>query len=353
MTYEELLKIGLGAVPAGYDTSENSFIHQAVSAAAIMAHEILIRLEYVESMQWSDNWSGDILDRRVYDATGLVRRPATRAAGKVKIILAKDAFVTPDNLRLEYNGFIFSAVYSDQVKANVETEIPFECETPGNIGPVPADSLRPVPPSELRITSIRHEALIPGADKESDTSLKMRYREFYTDHAVTNNPAQFRQWALEVPGVGQARVLRASAKPGCVTVYILTSDYGLPTKELLDKVEANILKNCGFDIYELVVASPKPKEIKIRVRGKLAPNVATSEAQEALQAAVKEYLTFYPDPNYVMHSLYKYELASAIQKAGVLDNLIEVVDIDNPGAISWTFEDSELAVVKISEVTNE
>lgn len=353
MTYEELLKIGLGAVPVGYDTSENSFIHQAVSAAAVIGHELFIRLSHVEDMQWLDNWSGEVLDRRVYDATGLTRRPPVRAQGMVCLTFAADTFVSAENLKLEYNGYIFRPLYADDAKANTPVDMLFEAETPGFIGAVPPNSLRQVQPSTVRLIGLTHDAFSPGADQESDAQLKDRYRAFYTEHAVTNNPAQFKAWALEVPGVSQARVLRAEGTPGVVTIYILGAGYSVPSKELLGQVKQNIESKMGFDVRELRVLAPTPKAVRLHIRCRLVPNVAPDLAQQALQEALDGYLAFTPDPNFIIRKLYKYEFVPVLQKAGVIAELIDIIDVDTPEAVMWEFKDTEVPSIRVSEVTAE
>lgn len=352
MTYEEFLKIGLDAVPAGYDTSENSFIHQAVSAAAIMAHELFIRISLLEEQQWSDNWSGDFLDRQVYDRTGLTRRPATRAKGTVRIKLAASAYISPDDFKLEYGGYTFRPEYGLQVAAEDPVEIPVEAEIPGFIGIVPANSLRMVRPSNVQLTSITHKALTPGGDPESDTSLRTRYRSFYTDHPVTNNPAQFKAWAMEVPGVTQARIIRAAGdhEAGIVTVYVLGEKYRKPTTEILEAVRAHTQEQMGFDVKELRVLAPKEKVIKLNIRGQIIPGVTPELAVKSLQEAVDGYLAFYPDPNYIIHRLYKYEFVPIMQKAGVFERLVNIEEVGDSQAISWEFAEDEIPVVVINEV---
>ena len=63
-----------------------------------------------------------------------------------------------------------------------------------------------------------------GADEETDDALRARFYEKVRRPATSGNAYHYRQWALEVPGVGDAKVFPLDAGPGTVAVLIVDSD---------------------------------------------------------------------------------------------------------------------------------
>ena len=317
---EELLAMGLAAVPDDMDKTENAFVHQVVKATSIMAHEVLIRGEFGFSMLFLDGLSGAYLDRFVFDRTGILRRPAVAAHGKIRIT-GKPGTYVPQGTAVTNGEVRFLLAYGDSIGEGGTVDIEAVAETPGDQGYFPAGSLNKLAKPILGVSDVTNvEQIANGFDIENDTSLRARYRSYFLDFPTTNNPAQFRHWANEVKGVGQARIIRAFKGPGTVKVLVLDQHYRPAESGILSAVRTHIEERMGFDVRELAVEAPAAVALNVRVTLRLSDGFKDDEVKTGIAERLRTWLEAYPDPNYIRAEISFWDIASMIKSTpGVLD----------------------------------
>ena len=82
------------------------------------------------------------------------------------------------------------------------------------------------------LTGYQSEAAAGGTDAESDAALLARIRERVQRPPTSGNGYQYRQWAMEIPGVGNAKVVELPSGPGTVGITLRTATTGAPAEEL-------------------------------------------------------------------------------------------------------------------------
>lgn len=80
-TSEEILNDMLADMPNTYAKSIGFTVYDLLNSVALESEKLYIRADEIEAKLDIENLSGDELTRRVFDLTGIIRRPAVKAIG--------------------------------------------------------------------------------------------------------------------------------------------------------------------------------------------------------------------------------------------------------------------------------
>ncbi|HOA81783.1 MAG TPA: baseplate J/gp47 family protein [Defluviitaleaceae bacterium] len=261
---EEIKRDMLDRVSNTLDKSQNSFIHDALAPAALELANAYMYLKYIQDKLNVENLEGEELETYVYQRSGITRRPATKARAIVKIqgeegtIISRGDVVAAGNIR-------FIVLEGKEIGPEGFVEIEVECEEPGAIGNVPAGAIKYFPVSIPGLTSVTNlEPVVNGYDAESDKELRERYYERIRTPATSGNKYHYLNWAKEVTGVGDARVIPLWDGPGTVKVVIIDSNKEPASQALIDEVSKHIEEErpVGADV---TVTSAQAKNINIEL----------------------------------------------------------------------------------------
>lgn len=217
MTYENILQQMLDRVTTDVDKREGSVIFDALAPAAYFLADQFFQLENFIDLVLPDTAVGEYLDRAV-SGYGISRKPASAAVRKIETSAA---------VAIGTRWAISDVVYmvTGQIAENIYEA---ECETSGKIGNTYSGALESL--SLISgVTAELTDIITDGADEETDDALRARFYEKVRRPATSGNAYHYRQWALEVPGVGDAKVFPLDAGPGTVTVLIVDSDRKINT----------------------------------------------------------------------------------------------------------------------------
>lgn len=343
---EELTQIGLDAISDDFDKSENSFIHQAISAIAVIAHENEIRIEHVYHLQFLETVEGEDLDRYVFDRSGIERKKAIKAYGKVTFYGIDDTYI-PQHFKVGNDSEIFETVYGDVIHQGSVT-IDVEAVIEGNRGDFPRGTITNKIDELFGLDSVTNMELIKaGSNAESDVFLRARYRDHMQDAPTSNNPAHFRKWAREVRGVGQVRVQRAFKGEGTVQLIVLDDNFLAASPEILQKVRENVQEKMAFDVRELSVIAPEVVKLNIQLDAKLFEGYLSTNVYQKIKEAIKKYLATYPDPNYIRRFVSYWDIAVLIKSVEGIEDITLLKINGSQENIQLT----ELQVAEVGEIT--
>jgi len=149
-------------------------------------------------------------------------------------------------------------------------------------------------------------SLAGGDDAEGDTALRERLLEVMRNAPAGGAAADYRRWALEVPGVDRAFVFGTRRGLGTVDVAVMT-DEGLPTSGLITAVEDYIDERRPVATDVLILA---PDLVTVDVAATVSlSGVLLPNAQAAAAAAIGAYMaTLAPGD-----TVYRSRLLAAIQ----------------------------------------
>ncbi len=267
----------------------------------------------------ADNLTGELLERFVKQRKGLTRKAATYAVGVLQV--QGTGTVTTGDLFETENGAQFAATETVETVGSGNVEI--MAVAAGNAGVVGAGTITQMPVTLAGIVACNNpEPTHDGYDAESDDSLRQRYYAKLRTPDSGANKYAYRNWALEVPGVGDAEVFPLGHGANTVDVVIIDTDRLPASSDLVADVQAYIDPESsgrgegrammGAHCYVSSAAGQT-----INLTGKLIINGNQTAVEAAAKAAVKRYLVSIA---YSGYSVSYAQINSAIlETAGVLD----------------------------------
>ena len=128
-----------------------------------------------------------------------------------------------------------------------------------------------------------------GTDTESDAALLARIRERREKPANGANGWQYRQWALRVAGVGDAKVVELAQGPGTVGVTIVDSNMAPASPEIVEACQAllDAQRPVGATV---TAAAPGEVELDVSATVVITGSTTAETVEEAFSARLKEYL---------------------------------------------------------------
>ncbi len=276
MTYENILQGMLNRVPDDIDKREGSVIYDALAPAAYFLADQYFQLGNFVDLVLPDTALGEYLDRTV-SAYGIARKTATAAVRKM---------ITSGAVEIGTRWGISSLVYIVN-KALTETEYAVICETNGAIGNQYSGEMQALS-AVSGITATLGDIITAGTNEENDDAMRARFYEKVRLPATSGNAYHYQQWALEVPGVGAAKVIPLGDGPGTVTILVVDSNKAVsPT--LPEKVAEYIetVRPIGATVS---VFSPDTLEINIVANVQLDGSESLEEVKQVFKTELTDFL---------------------------------------------------------------
>ncbi len=160
----------------------------------------------------ADNLSGEYLDKYVYQHKGIL---TATGAGDINIPVGT-LFETA-------SGIQFQSTQS--VSGSLFCQIPIEAVYGGAAGNVAAGAITVIPITIAGLATITNaDATTGGYRAETDDELRERYYLALQQPITSGNKYHYQAWAMEVDGVGQAKVFPLSNGANTVEVCIIGND---------------------------------------------------------------------------------------------------------------------------------
>lgn len=241
-TFEYILQQMLNKIPDTLDKREGSIIWDALAPAAVELSKMFLELKSILINTYAATATGNYLDLRVQER-GMSRKEATFAVKKA-VFIGEDGLPVsiPIGARFSTVGdenplnFTVTAVYEE---SGIEQAGEYEltCETAGTVGNSYIGNLLPISNLPNLKSATMEELLIPARNKETDDELYDRYLEKINVTSFGGNIAQYREWILNIAGVGAVQVYPVWNGGGSVKTVILGTDFNLASSELISNVQ--------------------------------------------------------------------------------------------------------------------
>lgn len=240
-TFENILQEMLDTVPAYVDKREGSIIYDALVPAAAKMAQAYIEMGRNNRLSHAQTSSGEELRKRGADF-GVDPRLASKAIRKGLFYgIGNVPIDVPLESRYSAGGLNF------KVKEKIVVgEFKLECETAGSSGNVPTGALLPIDYVDGLTSAELTDVLISGEDEESDDAYRNRYFARVRTPPTSGNRSAYRNWALEVAGVGDAYVQPTWNGPNTVKVFLLGTDMLPASAGIVQAVKDYIDPNIGL-----------------------------------------------------------------------------------------------------------
>lgn len=300
---------------SGPVAEEISRVYQAISA--------------VPSMLFVDESSGgyiDLVGRQYYNIT---RRSGTRAYCDITFTGTPGLTIPAGTAFLTAGGLSF-ALMTQVVLGDAGTGFGrLEAAQVGSAYNVEAGTVNRMYVNLPGLTGYTNEAAEGGTDEESDAALLARIQERVQRPPTSGNGYQYRQWALEVPGVGNAKVVELADGPGTVAVTLVDSNYDEPSEEIVTAAEAHINEERPIGAA-VTVAAAQALAVTVAATVTLSAGADRAAVKATFEQALNDHLrtlidekfsTVYydPDDDTAYTLLYNRVLAILLTIPGVVD----------------------------------
>lgn len=291
-TYEVIMERCLARVPNSIDKREGSILFDALAPACAELAILYTELDNILDRAFPDTATGDDLDRKCAERS-IVRKPATAAVRKATFTNASGgAMAVP--LGTRFSG---GAMNYKVAEAIGQGEFKLTAELPGSSGNTYFGTLLPIDFVEGLAGAELSDVLIPGEDEEGDESLRKRYFASYDLQAFGGNAADYKERIGAMDGVGGVKIARAPSGGGTVGVTIVSSQWTVPTSELISAVQTAVdpVVNRGAGVgiapigHTVTVSGVIGKTIKVSFTLTFEANVTWSNVQTDVTTAIRTY----------------------------------------------------------------
>ena len=271
------------------DKREGSFVNDMLSAAALQGEKLYVALEHTLAVAFLQNCIGTDADEKAQEE-GLSRKAGTKAKGSVTFTGEVGKEIPEGTLCGTVGDLHFTTTETGEIGEKGSVTLPVEAEEIGNKYNVPAGYINFLPVNINGVTSITNaEGTLGGSEKETDAELIARILLKKRTPATSGNKHHYLQWALEVNGVGNAKIFPLDNGPGTVGVMPITGGGRAPSEEILQAVRENIEEQRPIGATVSVYA---PEEVQIAVSAmiSLSADTALSTVQTAYQKSFEAYI---------------------------------------------------------------
>lgn len=285
MTYEAIMKRMLDTIPNTIDKRQGSIIYDAIAPCAAELAQMYIELDRILQLGFASTANGVYLERRASEL-GVARKLATKAK---RLGLFYDKENSPFDVPIGSRFAVDDIYYVVLEKISLGSYL-LECEMVGEIGNIPEGrmvAINYVP--NLAVAELT-EIIVPGTDDETDTSLYNRYLIRARLPATSGNAYHYRQWALEVPGVGAAKVFPLWRGSGTVKVIVIDHERRPAEPELVNAVYDYLEKVRPIGAT-VTVQSAEAKEVDVTATVVLAPGYTIQGVMHEFEQQLIAYFT--------------------------------------------------------------
>lgn len=288
-TQENIKKEALAEIdPAtGLSSMAGSFADAMIGPAARQVSEFYKALPAVVSMLFVDPTSGRFLDLVGRDYHNLTRRQGTKARCTLELTGKAGTAIPQGTVFLTATGLQFLTLAAVSIGADGRAVAQLEAAQEGSAYNIQAGSITAMWVNITGLSGYSNTEAVGGTDTESGEQLYERIVEARQRPRTSGNGWDFRAWALEVEGIGEAKVVELADGPGTVELTLVDSNYTSASPEMVSAVLANVLEKKPVGAAPTVQAAV---QLDITVAAAVTVTGTTlSEVEEALTEALTAY----------------------------------------------------------------
>lgn len=273
----------------GLSTLAGSFADAAIGAAADEISQLYQALPAVTSMLFVDETSGGYIDLVGTTYFDITRRSGTRA--RCDIALTGDPSTRiPAGTIFRTATLLQFSLLNEVVLGSGGTGVGvLEAAEEGSAYNVGEGAIVSMYVNVPGLASYHNEQAVGGTDTESDADLLQRITERRQKPVNGANGWQYRAWALEVSGVGEAKVVELSQGPGSVGISLVDTNMAPASPEIVEACQSAIdaQRPVGAAVY---VDAPEALEISLEATVVISGATTAETVRQEMERRLSEYL---------------------------------------------------------------
>lgn len=291
-TQEEILNSMLNNIDSSYNKSKGEFIWDLSNIVAKSLSECYAELDADLSRNFVATASGKDLDTLIVQRIGKARKESTYASGSVKINGTVGATILAGML-VASNTNNYKITEDATIPEGGFVIVQVVCENPGVTGNTKENTIIYFPKTIEGVQTVTNEqAFANGYETETDEEYKQRYFDFVSSSATSGNKYHYRNWAMEITGVGDCTVIPGA---GNVKVVIVNANKQEADGGLVEQVKNYIEEQRPVLAGTLTVVSATKLEININVN---VTYDSKSYSEEQIKQNISKEITEYLKDNY-------------------------------------------------------
>lgn len=271
------------------DKREGSFVNDMVSGVAYEIEGAYNRFDKQLGIMFVEDSAGSYIDKRGAEY-GILRKQGTYAKGACTFLGKKGSKVSVGDLCATASGLLFSVTTAGAVEESGMIVLPIQAVESGDKYNVLAEEIDTLPVSINGITMVVNaESVLGGTETETDEALAERIWARLQTPVTSGNAYHYRLWAMDVEGVGDAKIFPLDNGPGTVTVMPITAGKRSPGDEIITKVTSYIeeLRPIGATV---TIIAPAEVLINISASVSISSSTTVSKVKEIYEGLLEEYI---------------------------------------------------------------
>ncbi|WP_152393755.1 baseplate J/gp47 family protein [Paenibacillus guangzhouensis] len=282
-SFEVILNRMLNRVTNDVDKRPGSVIYDALAPAAAEMAQMYMDIDMFLRLTFASTSSGEYLALRAAEM-GVSRNPATKAKRQGVFYSGNEYLDVPLGSRFSIDDVTYVA--RDRIDPGIYI---LECEVAGNVGNTPIGPLLPVDYVPKLTRAVLTDIVQEGVNEEPDEKLLAKYQLRVQQASTSGNAYQYKQWAITVQGVGDAKVFPLWNGPGSVKVVIADLDKKpadpASVAQTSDYIEE--VRPIGANV---TVVSGVGKAIIVKAKVALATSYTLQSVTEGFKSLLTDYL---------------------------------------------------------------
>lgn len=285
ITPESITRDILRDLAAIVDVREGSYTADLVAPAALEIYKLYQSMNAAAPQFYIDETSGPYIEKQGA-WYGITRKAGARAAVRLSFTGQAGAVVPEGSAFATIGGLRFVTTAS----AVLPHDAPALAAEAGRAYNVEAGEISRQCISVPGVTAVKNpQAAQGGADAESDKALYERIHAHRSRPATSGNANHYMQWALELDGVGAARVVECKNGPGTVGV-MLAGPSGGPVDEATVAAAAAHIEAVRPVCVAVEVTSARAFAVNVKAAVRLASGATLEQVRASLAEHLGEYL---------------------------------------------------------------
>ncbi|AQS09692.1 baseplate J-like protein [Clostridium saccharobutylicum] len=278
----------LSNVDDSYNKSQGEFMYDALKPVSIELENSYVTVDKMLDKRFADTATGKDLDK-IVKSLGLTRKATTQATTTVTVTGTVGSLINSGDL-VASDTVSFKFMESKTIPSSEIIDVSVKCTSYGSVGNVPVGVIKYFPKTLAGLQTVTNKtAVTNGYNEETDAELRVRYYTKVQTPATSGNKYQFFNWALEVTGVGAAKVFPLANGKGTVKVVITDSNKQSASSDLITTTY-NYIEDLRPIGCTLSVVSATEKAINITANVSISSGLNLGTVQTAFNQSVTKYL---------------------------------------------------------------